>query len=200
MADEEALLSAFFPNEARLAEGDPDAEGESSTRLLRLVGLSMGAGAGDCSKYAPKPGELSREAEPENEGEGAIVGLRCSGAGESRYIDEDGNFAVFGDGEASFDSMVFSLSSLNADQPSGRGDRVLDILRSGTAGGGISFDPKVARGGRPRLNVCTSAVNARLGRANEGIGPCDCRLLCKGERAGLRGTTLDRGAGEEGDR
>ena len=50
MADEDAHLSAFLPKEARLADGDPDAEGESSTRLLRFVGLTMAAGAGDASK------------------------------------------------------------------------------------------------------------------------------------------------------
>lgn len=52
MTDEDEHLSAFLPNEARLAEGEPDAEGEPSTRLLRFVGLTApeAAGAGDCSK------------------------------------------------------------------------------------------------------------------------------------------------------
>jgi hypothetical protein len=88
MADEDVHLSAFLPNDARLAEGEPDAEGEPSTRLLRFVGLTAAAaaGAGDCSKYAPNPGELSSDADPENDGEGAIVGRRDVGAGESMSI------------------------------------------------------------------------------------------------------------------
>lgn len=41
---------------------------------------------------------------------------------------------------------------------------------------------------------------ARFGSAKEGSGPYDCRLVCIGERAGLRGASLDRGAGEAGER
>lgn len=102
MADEDAHFSAFFPNEARLAEGEPDAVGEPSTRLLRLVGLTAaaGAGAGDCSKYAPKPGELSNDADPENEGDGAMVGRRAVGAGESRSMPDEANEESLGDGAA----------------------------------------------------------------------------------------------------
>jgi hypothetical protein len=45
-----------------------------------------------------------------------------------------------------------------------------------------------------------AVVMALLGIAKEGSGPYDCRFVCIGERAGLRGTSLERGAGEAGER
>lgn len=97
MADEEAHLSDFRPKEARLAEGEPDAEGESSTRLLRFVGLTAaaGAGAGDCSKYSPNPGELPSD---EKDGEGAMGGRRDDGAGESMSMPDEAKDGALGDG------------------------------------------------------------------------------------------------------
>lgn len=165
MADEEAHLSAFLPNEARFADGEPDAEGESSRRLLRFVGLAMSAGAGEASKYAPKPGELSSDAEPENEGEAAMVGLRVVGAGESTsMLEDDAKDAFFGDKEALAcggqlmastatrdtkltpkppkrldpEPEAFSFPSPDDAQVVGMGALTLSILRSGIAGGGMT--------------------------------------------------------------